>query len=170
MGTILTSSFWEKAYKTALQVAKSKLDEQDQFWVEDIAQNAIIKAFVQFEKFDNSKGSFTTWLITITKNLCFDFMKRKEKSLFNKVELQTFANVSDDGIESKILQEIQYTKLEKSLEQLKEKEKKMIIMKYYQNASSRDISLETNILEQNVPMYVKRINKKLFLSFEAKSA
>lgn len=161
MRTIGNSSFWDKAYKSALQMAKSKLDEQDQFWVEDIAQNAIMKAFLQFEKFDSAKGNFTTWLLTITKNLCFDFMKRKEKTVFKREEMGQYSDLIDDGVEMKIVQENQFLTLEKSLSQLNEKDQKMIVMKYYQNASSRDISKEIQIPEANIPVYMKRAKLKL---------
>jgi RNA polymerase sigma factor (sigma-70 family) len=161
MRTIGNSSFWDNAYKSALQMAKSKLDEQDQFWVEDIAQNAIMKAFLQFEKFDSTKGNFTTWLLTITKNLCFDFMKRKEKVVFKREEMGQYSDLIDDGVEMKIVQENQLLTLEKSLSLLNEKDQKMIVMKYYQNASSRDISKEIQIPEANIPVYMKRAKLKL---------
>lgn len=157
-----TSSFWNKAYQSALQMAKSKLDVQDQFWVEDIAQNAVVKAFLQFEKFDSSKGSFTNWLLTITKNLCFDFSKRKEKSFLKKEDTSLFSEIADYDLQDKVLLEEKYENLEKCISELKENDRKIIIMKYYNKASSRDIANETHIPEANIPVYMKRVKLKLF--------
>ena len=161
METNNTITFWDKAYNSALQMAKFKLDVQDQFWAEDIAQNAVVKAFLQFEKFDNSKGSFITWLLVITKNLCFDFSKRKEKTLMKKVDLSLFSNVMEIEFDEILEREKKYVTLEKCLGEIKTNERKIIEMKYFKNASSREISCETNIPEGNVPMYMKRAKKKL---------
>lgn len=162
MESINTSSFWNKAYQSALQMAKSKLDVQDQFWVEDIAQNAVVKAFLQFEKFDSSKGSFTNWLLTITKNLCFDFSKRKEKSFLKKEDTSLFSEIADYDLQDKVLLEEKYENLEKCISELKENDRKIIVMKYYKKASSRDIAKETKIPEANIPVYMKRVKLKLF--------
>lgn len=162
MESINTSSFWNKAYQSALQMAKSKLDVQDQFWVEDIAQNAVVKAFLQFEKFDSSKGSFTNWLLTITKNLCFDFSKRKEKSFLKKEDTSLFSEIADYDLQDKVLLEEKYENLEKCISELKENDRKIIVMKYYNKASSRDIANETHIPEANIPVYMKRVKLKLF--------
>ena len=162
MESINTSSFWNKAYQSALQMAKSKLDVQDQFWVEDIAQNAVVKAFLQFEKFDSSKGSFTNWLLTITKNLCFDFSKRKEKSFLKKEDTSLFSEIADYDLQDKVLLEEKYENLEKCISELKENDRKIIVMKYYNKASSRDIAKETQIPEANIPVYIKRVKLKLY--------
>ena len=162
MESINTSSFWNKAYQSALQMAKSKLDVQDQFWVEDIAQNAVVKAFLQFEKFDSSKGSFTNWLLTITKNLCYDFSKRKEKSFLKKEDTSLFSEIADYDLQDKVLLEEKYENLEKCISELKENDRKIIVMKYYNKASSRDIANETQIPEANIPVYMKRVKLKLF--------
>jgi RNA polymerase sigma factor (sigma-70 family) len=162
MESINTSSFWNKAYHSALQMAKTKLDVKDQFWVEDIAQNAVLKAFLQFEKFDSSKGSFTNWLLTITKNLCYDFSKRKEKSFLKKEDTSLFSEIADFDHEDRLLLEEKYENLEKCISELKENDRKIIVMKYYKKASSRDIAKETKIPEANIPVYSKRVKLKLF--------
>ncbi len=161
MKAIHTTSFWDYAYKSALKMAKSKLDTNDQFWVEDIVQNALIKAFLQFDKFDNTKGSFINWLLVITKNICFDFSKRKEKNYFVNDDISSFSDEYDLEMDDKFQQELLFINLENCMEQLNEKDKKMIYMKYYKGASSRTISYETNIPEANIPMYMKRAKKKL---------
>lgn len=162
METIYTSSFWRKAYDLALSITKSKLDKNDQFWAEDIAQNAVTKAFLQIHKFDLNRGSFSTWLSTITKNLCYDFSKRKEKSLMNRmVEFEFSLTTEADEIESKIELEKNILLLEKGIDELNERDRKIIIMKYFKNASSREISIETKIAESNIPMYAKRAGLKL---------
>jgi len=170
MESINNSSFWNKAYQSALQMAKSKLDAQDQFWVEDIAQNAVVKAFLQFEKFDSTKGSFTNWLLTITKNLCFDFSKRKEKSLFKREDTALFSEIADYDLKDKLLLEEKYENLEKCITELKENDRKIIVMKYYNNASSRVIAKETQIPEANIPVYMKRVKLKLFNKMTKNSA
>ena len=152
---------WNNAFNLALNMAKSKLDERDQFWVEDIAQNAVIKAFLQMDKFDDSRGNFSSWMLTITKNLCFDFTKRKEKRVIYRGEELEFPLTDDDEIEGKIELEKRILHLEKGMNELNERDRKIVSMKYFNNATSREISNETKIAESNVPMYAKRANLKL---------
>ncbi len=156
-----TTSFWNKAYQFALNVAKSRLDRNDQFWVQDVAQNAVIKAFQSYNQFDQHKGSFNTWLSTITRNLCFDFSKRKEKEMFRIGEEMNYADRIEEDQEDVYQKEAQIIQMEHAMNLLSHQDKTMLWMKYYENASSRMISSKLNVQEACVPMYVKRARKKL---------
>lgn len=48
---------------------------------EDLAQEAFVSAFVALGTFDNRRGSFATWLLSIAKNKCFNAKKKKSPIL-----------------------------------------------------------------------------------------
>ena len=52
-------------------------------WVDDITQDVLLKALLNLHKFNDAKGSLESWLYTMTRNTCFDFMTKKANSLNN---------------------------------------------------------------------------------------
>jgi RNA polymerase sigma factor (sigma-70 family) len=48
----------------------------DPVWAEDIAQDALLRAWRGASSFDPSRGSVTTWLLTITRNAALDALRR----------------------------------------------------------------------------------------------
>jgi RNA polymerase sigma-70 factor (ECF subfamily) len=53
---------------------------------EDIAQDVFVAAFGHLKSFDSRRAALRTWLLTITRNRCINYLKRKRPA------------VSDDAI------------------------------------------------------------------------
>lgn len=64
------------------------------FDVEDIVQEAFVKAWRNLKKFDQSK-SFKTWIFTIAKNILFDQMKKKQPMAFSQLEQDEEGNAPE---------------------------------------------------------------------------
>lgn len=45
--------------------------------VEDIAQEVFVAAFTHLDSFDPKRAKFSTWLLTIARNRCCNFLKRR---------------------------------------------------------------------------------------------
>lgn len=58
---------------------------------EDVTQEVFIKAWRNIKKFDQRK-SFKTWLFSIAKNSCIDFLKKKRSIPFSKFENEESKN------------------------------------------------------------------------------
>src|SRR5688500_10059722 len=56
----------------------------------DAAQEALEKIVVSITKFDPSKGTFRTWALTVSRNVCRDRMRRRG------LERRTFVDEGDD--------------------------------------------------------------------------
>lgn len=65
-----------------------------EFDVEDIVQEAFVKAWLNLKKFDQSK-SFKTWIFTIAKNVLFDQIKKKQPIAFSQLESDEEGNVPE---------------------------------------------------------------------------
>lgn len=73
------------------------------FDVEDIVQEAFVKAWINLKKFDQSK-SFKTWIFTIAKNVLFDQIKKKQPIAFSQLESDEEGNVPElDIVDSRPL-------------------------------------------------------------------
>ena len=48
--------------------------------VEDIAQEVFVAAFTHLDSFDPKRAKFSTWLLTIARNRCCNFLKRRSRT------------------------------------------------------------------------------------------
>jgi RNA polymerase sigma factor (sigma-70 family) len=48
---------------------------------EDIAQEALIKAYNSLQKFSKEKAQFSTWLYRIATNLCIDLLRKSKRQI-----------------------------------------------------------------------------------------
>ena len=44
---------------------------------EDICQDVFLAAFRRLDTFDAGRSRFSTWLLTIARNMCFNWLKKK---------------------------------------------------------------------------------------------
>lgn len=72
----------------------------DRDLAEDLAQEAFLRAFQRLAMFDPNKGSFSTWLMTLTTRLCLNALKKRvsEQHWISEQTEETFefAGTSDE--------------------------------------------------------------------------
>ncbi|MDD5726604.1 MAG: RNA polymerase sigma factor, partial [Patescibacteria group bacterium] len=85
---VLYEQYVPSVYNFIFRLAPSGFD------VEDIVQEAFVKAWLNLKKFDQSK-SFKTWIFTIAKNVLFDQIKKKQPIAFSQLESDEEGNVPD---------------------------------------------------------------------------
>lgn len=127
--------------------------------LEDAIHNAFIKAFINIEKFDESKSSIRTWLCNIAKNVCIDEKRRK----INKCEVLS-GGFSDDYISAIRLEQINKELDEKEqnefderfklvnsvLPNLNDRDNNIIKLKYFNGCRYKEIGIRLNKKESNV--------------------
>lgn len=67
----LVRRYRDRVYGMALHL----LGDRD--LAEDLAQEAFLRAFQRLAMFDPNKGSFSTWLMTLTTRLCLNALKKR---------------------------------------------------------------------------------------------
>jgi len=124
-----------------------------------------------FEKLDSFKGhsSFSTWLYSITYNYCIDYLREKKKLHYPEWNRNNeLPEISDDIIDE--TDEISYELLIELMEKLHAEEKALLLMKYHEDMSLKQISESLRITESAVKMRLKRSkNRLLYLYKENKS-
>lgn len=155
----LLDSFWDYVY--GYQIKRTGNENQ----AEDITIQAFSKAFDKIDTFDESY-SFQTWIITISKNIHIDLV-RKEK---NKIS-QTLSNQDDDSLnqildespsaEDQLIIEQNLAKLLKDIKKLKPHYQEIINLRYFQELSYQEISDELNEPINNVKVKLLRAKKLL---------
>ena len=155
----LLDHFWSDVYKYQLKRTNNDND------AEDITIQSFSKAFDKIDTFDE-QYKFKTWLITISKNIHIDLL-RKNKSSINmetsKVqEEEAYAIVDDNPTpEDKIITEQNLAKLLRDIKQLKPKYQQVIHLRYFQELSYKEISEQTGDPMNNVKVKLLRAKKLL---------
>jgi RNA polymerase sigma-70 factor (ECF subfamily) len=112
------------------------LNQQD---AEDLAQEIFLKMWRNLKKFKKEKN-FKSWLFTIAKNTCFDFLRKKRRNLIlNAENLEIVADLTPSLLE-KMEKESLLEKLKKEIEKLPFKMKEVIDLHYNFGLNFREIS------------------------------
>jgi RNA polymerase sigma-70 factor (ECF subfamily) len=155
----LLDHFWNDVYGFLLKRTNNEND------AEDITIETFSKAF---DKLDTYKPeySFKTWLITISKNIHTDLV-RKQKVRFSKSNLPShddeFYQIADESpsAEDIIITEQNLAKLLRDIKKLKPAYQEVIQLRYFQEMSYKDIAEELKEPVNNIKVKLLRAKKLL---------
>ncbi len=149
----------KRAYFTALGLLGSHDDAMD------ASQQAFIKAYNHFDKFDASKNFFT-WYYKILKNVCLNMIRNKKNKKEDSIFEERFINSSAEN-EFEILEEKENIKLiEKTIYQLPEDEREILILREFNGMSYKEISEMLNIPSGTVMSKLFYARKKLSIKLK----
>ncbi len=151
----LLNTFWDDVYNFQLKRNKNEST------AEDITIESFTKAFEKINTY-NDKYIFKTWLITISKNLHIDKL-RKNKNNFNLAETNEFKELKENSPspEDDLINEQKLKSLKNKISQLKPSYKKVIELKYFNELSYKEISQKLNQPINNVKVRVMRAKRIL---------
>ncbi len=155
----LLDNYWGEVYNYQLKRTKNDND------AEDITIQTFSKAFDKIDSF-NTKYKFKTWLITISKNVHIDSLRKKNASIFiettKEQEEEVYAVIDDNPTpEDKIITEQNLAKLLRDIKQLKPKYQEIINLRYFQELSYKEISEHISEPMNNVKVKLLRAKKLL---------
>lgn len=155
----LLNFFWPAVYNYQLKRTKSENDS------EDITIQTFSKAFDKINTFDE-KYVFKTWLITISKNIHIDLLRKKNASILtntSKEEEEKAYLVVDENPtpEDKIIREQNLAGLLRDIKQLKPKYQEVIQLRYFQELSYKEIAEHIKEPMNNVKVKLLRAKKLL---------
>ncbi len=162
----LLDTFWIYVYN--FQLKKTGNDND----AEDITIQTFSKAFDKIDTF-NEDYQFKTWLISISKNVYIDLLRKKKSSLernTTKEQEEEVYKVIDDAPspEDKIIREQNLAKLLRDIKKIKPKYQKIINLRFFQELSYKEISIEINEPINNVKVKLLRAKKLLAEIIEKK--
>ncbi len=151
----LLDSFWKDVYNYQLKRTKSEND------AEDITIRAFSKAFDKIDTYDN-KYVFKTWLITISKNIHIDQLRKQNKLVTTEHEEKAYLVADENPTpEDKLITEQNLAKLLKDIKQLKPKYREMIYLRYFQELSYKEIAAQLDEPMNNIKVKLLRAKKLL---------
>ncbi|WP_055435674.1 RNA polymerase sigma factor [Lacinutrix algicola] len=155
----LLDEYWDYVYGFQLKRVSNEHD------AEDITIQTFSKAFDKIDKFDE-KYTFKTWLITISKNIHIDLVRKEKSSIYSKItdhQDDKIYRVQDDSPspEDKLITEQNLAKLLRDIKKLKPHYQDVINLRYFQELSYSEISQELNEPMNNVKVKLLRAKKLL---------
>lgn len=153
----LLNSFWNDVYGFQLKRIHNEND------AEDVTIQTFSKAFDKIDTYDENY-KFKTWLITISKNVHIDFLRKKKTSIETTIEQEEEVyRIIDDGPtpEDKIITEQNLAKLLRDIKKLKPHYQEVINLRYFQELSYKEISEQLQEPMNNVKVKLLRAKKLL---------
>ncbi|MCK2020701.1 RNA polymerase sigma factor SigW [Peribacillus frigoritolerans] len=130
---------------------------------EDLAQEAFVRAYVNIRSF-NITMKFSTWLYRIATNLCIDRLRKKKPDCYLDAEvagtegLNMYSQIASDM--AKPEEEVESLELQETIQveimKLPEKYRSVIVLKYIEELSLKEIS---EILDLPVGTVKTRIHR-----------
>ena len=121
---------YEEYYQKVFSYINSRINNYHDS--EDLCEDVFTKVFRNLEKFDESKSALSTWIFNITKNTLIDFYRTRHDSyeLLDNYEYEE----EKDGVS-----EAELADLAAALNKLSDEEKDIIVLKYYEGYSLKEI-------------------------------
>lgn len=156
--SLLYDRYSDKVYRKCISLLK------DEALAQDATQGIFMKIFINLAKF-SGKSKFSTWLYSITYNFCIDYLRRikKERNLFSD-EIESVAEPIEE-VEDKELLEMKVSRLKKVLDNIPSGDKAILLMKYQEDMSIKEIAEILDKTENAIKMKIKRAKHKAKLVY-----
>ena len=133
---------------------------------EDLTQDVFLQLFIKLKMF-KGKSKFSTWLYSFTYNFCVNYVNRnKQRKMSDKSipmedsEYKLSAEIPDEN-----LFEMKSKKLKKALDLIPPEEKSLLLLKYQDGASIKELMDVLELGESAVKMRLKRSKERLMETY-----
>ena len=117
------------------------------------------------DSYDEEKGSIATWLYAITANRLKNYYR--DKKTHYSLEILKQQTIPREKMPEEIVAKIMREEtLRKSLEQLSDREREILLGRFYYQKSYTELGRKINLSQGNVRMIQKRALEKLRMIME----
>ncbi len=124
----------------------------------DAAQEIFVKILTSLSRFQQ-RSSFSTWIYSITYNFCMDKLRKRKRDPVAEYEIPEIGEekptVSDEEIYSMEVNALKWV-----LQRINENDKAILVMKYYDDMSIKEIGSILNKSDSAIKMQLKRAKEK----------
>ncbi len=154
---VLYDRYSSVVYNKCYSFANSEAEAQD------LAQDVFLRLFIKLGSFKgNSK--FTTWLYALTYNYCINYVNRNASKQIEKNAIQ-FENyhLKEEESSEQSLFELKVDKLEKALEVVAPEDKMILLLKYQDDMSIKELAEVMELGLSAVKMRLKRARERIII-------
>jgi len=152
---VLYDRYSKLVYNKCLGFAKSNKE------AEDLTQDIFLMLYVKLGSFKGT-SKFSTWLYSFTYNFCVNYVNRnKERKINdNSVKFDSLEEILVEVTDNLLLQ-MQVDKLKKALELITPEDKTLLLLKYQDGASIKELEDVLEIKSSAIKMRLKRTKAKV---------
>ncbi|ARI78922.1 RNA polymerase sigma factor [Halobacillus mangrovi] len=137
----------------------------DQTLAEEVLQEVFIKIWTHKATYDESKGKFSSWIVTITRYTAIDLIRKYKK---HNVALKEETDVPEEETETTediVEWKEQGEQIRIAVKYLSEEQKQMVDLFYFKGLSQREIAEQTSIplgtVKGRIRLALKHLKKQL---------
>lgn len=152
----LYDRYAKMVYNKCFGFAKSESE------AEDLTQDVFLQLFIKLRTF-KGRSKFSTWLYSFTYNFCVNYVNRNKQLKIRDQSVQVDESdykLSED-VPDESLYEMKADKLKKSLDLLSAEDKSLLLLKYQDGASIKELVELMDLGDSAVKMRLKRAKERL---------
>ena len=151
--SILYQRYASKVYSKCIFMLKNDA------LAKDATQEIFTKIFLNLSKF-SERSKFSTWVYSITYNFCIDTIrkKKKEKNLFSD-EIENAPDIIEE-VSDEAMMEMEVKRLKHVLKEIPSGDRAVLLMKYQDELSIKEIAEILDKTESAIKMKIKRAKHK----------
>ncbi|GGJ90734.1 DNA-directed RNA polymerase sigma-70 factor [Lentibacillus kapialis] len=116
----------------------------NKFLAEEAVQDVFTKIWSKQRHFDEEKGKFSSWLLTVTRHACIDLLRKKKEPTY-ELEERDSLHTQEPTPEETVEWQERGEEVRKAVKQLTEEQQEMIELFYFKSMSQTNISKTCNI-------------------------
>ncbi len=155
---ILYDRYAGLVYNKCYGFSKNKEEAQD------LTHDVFVQLFVKLRMF-KGRSKFSTWLYSFTYNFCVNYVQRNSDKKKERVTVVTDVikdeDIDDNEIDDATLFELKSDKLAKALTKIDVEDKMILLMKYQDDMSIKEIQEALDLGASAVKMRIKRAKEKV---------
>jgi RNA polymerase sigma-70 factor (ECF subfamily) len=152
--SVLYERYADKVFRKCLSF------EKERTVAKDLAHDVFIKVFLQLSNFQE-RSRFSTWLYSITYNHCVEYHRKKNKMPTDSLDDKHDIAYGDDDLEDETAFAIQTHILRKALDRVGVEDRMILLMKYQDGSSIKELMNVLNVSESAVKMRLARARKRM---------
>lgn len=148
-------------------LAKCNTLLRDYSLAEDAMQDIFLKVLLKLGSF-SGRSKFSTWLYSMTYNFCIDHIRRMKKDMSIYVDDYFQFEDKEYEVDDREILETNIHRLKAILDEIPVDDKTILLMKYQDDFSIRDISSAFGKSESAVKMKIMRAREKFIKVYNLK--
>lgn len=125
--------------------------------VEDLVQEVFVAAFRKLESFDSTRSQFSTWLLTIARNLCLNHLKRSSIPTTSEFDVKALTTQPLDTVVNSEL----HARLDAALNQLPLEQRTAFVLAEIQELPYAEIAIIEDVELGTIKSRVSRARQRL---------
>ena len=156
--TLLFEEVYEKYYKQIVAYFIKRIGNQPD--AEDLTSEVFLYCYKNFSTYDPKKSSIATWIYLVAKSRYFNYCRDK-RITENIDDFENLAADSADLMDNAIYLEELRSQLNAALTSLTERQKSIIVLRYFEDKSAEEIANIFCTSSNNIRVQLHKALKKL---------